>query len=314
MPLIKFSLIIPTRARRTLLEETLRQLLKLDYPTQSFEVIVVENGPVDTVTKSLITQCSTSSKLRLSYLQTLQMGASVARNAGLTKARYQHVIFLDDDLIIPRTLLLGYDRAWKKYPQAELIGGKVTAVRRDRKKLSKQESEVLESNDAWCLGATMCGQHDEELFPGGALVSANMSYHQVEPTKELFNPIIGRPFTRTLQFGSEDYELCQRFILSQQKVMYVSDPDICVANRVTPERFQKSYLHLRYWLHGMEMACVERILLNRFPNSLPVYRGFLWWDLTHWPNVASLAKRFLTNKNEWIRLFSYLLNGRYLPL
>lgn len=61
----------------------------------------------------------------------------------------------------------------------------------------------------------------------------------------------------------------------------------------------------------MELAAIEAILGQRFPDARPVYRGTLWHELTHWPSCLQLIRRFATNKREWIRLLSYLLNGPY---
>jgi GT2 family glycosyltransferase len=221
------------------------------------------------------------------------------------------VIFLDDDIELQPEWLRSYHDAWKKYPKARLIGGQVGVVRRDKKPLTPSQQQIITSPAAWCLGATIGPDHDELLYPGGALVSANMSYRKSSRTVPLFDERIGTSFTKDIQFGSEDYELCQRLLNTGDQLVFLVDPRMKVWNRVAVDRFDESYLNLRYWLHGMELRVVEHVIFNRFPKSFPVYRGQLWWDATHWPNILSLLQRFLTQKREWIRLLSYLWNGRY---
>jgi len=275
-----------------------------------YEIIVVDNAPTDTSTEHLVHALHQQQlKLRLSYLQTSLMGASIARNVGYSQALYSHVIFLDDDVCISSRLLRGYNTAWKKYPDAKLIGGKVEVILQNGESFSSAQQSIVSGLDAWCLGATLCPTHDEVLFLSGALVSANLSVLREKKELRLFAHELGRPFREEIQFGSEDYEVCQRMILSNKKVVFSANTDLIVKNRVTPERFAQHYLDSRYWLHGMELAVIEKNLLKIFPDSLPIYRGFLWWDLTHWPNIVTLLKRFLTRRREWIRLLSYAFNG-----
>lgn len=313
MPLLKFSIIIPTRNRHQLLADLLMQLVELEYPHDCFEVIVVDNAPTDTLTEQLVhTLHRQQPKLRLSYLQTSQMGASVARNVGYSQVKYARVIFLDDDVCITPQLLRGYNTAWKKYPSAKIIGGKVEVTFQDGSPLTPDQQQIVHGPDAWCFGATICPPHDEVLHLGGAVVSANMSVRKESEKRGIFSLDLGKPFSDVFQFGSEDYELCQRQILSEKKVVFCADLDLVVKNRVTPQRFTKQYLDSRYWLHGMELAVIEKKLRILFPDSFSIYRGFLLWDLTHWPNIVRVLKRFTTHQREWIRLFSYLYNGKYL--
>lgn len=285
----------------------------MEYPPELFEVLVVDNAPDDDRTEQVVAQFQHRHTAHsFSYLTTAQIGASVARNLGLEKAQYPHVLFLDDDLSFSPQLLSAYNKAWQRYPDATMIGGKVAVVRLDGQSLTESQQRILASKDAWCLGATLCEETDTVLSEGGALVSANFSYHNSPRQKTLFHTAIGKSFLPRIQFGSEDYELCQRLILEGKKLVFVADEKLVVHNRVPLERFSESYLNTRYWLHGMEMAAVEVILLQKFPLSCPIYRGFLQYELTHVQTFPEVARRFLSSKREWIRLFSYLLNGRYM--
>ena len=85
------SVIIPTRSNPPTLEGCLRSVLRSDY--DDFEVIVVDHGPPSPDTaRMLVTQFP--GELRLRYLEEPWSSASMARNAGLSRAEAVIVAFV----------------------------------------------------------------------------------------------------------------------------------------------------------------------------------------------------------------------------
>lgn len=104
------SVVICTLSRPRQLQNALNALLALDY--SNFEIIVVDNGPEDTSTASMIREhYSDLSNLR--YEAEPLRGLSAARNRGVEVANGEILAFTDDDIIVDRywlsSLVSGFD-------------------------------------------------------------------------------------------------------------------------------------------------------------------------------------------------------------
>jgi len=90
---MKFSIIIPVY-NDPLLEQCLQSIAALNYPTEDYEVIVVENGTVSANTENLVNQYG--------YRYALEpvLGSYQARNAGLRIAQGDYLAFTDSDCVV----------------------------------------------------------------------------------------------------------------------------------------------------------------------------------------------------------------------
>jgi len=95
------SVIIPTKDRPTLLERVLSGLVKQDFPRDSFEVIIIDDGStkenqakLQDLAKNLALDIHTYSKDR-------SEGPAKARNLGVSYAKGEWIAFTDDDVEIP---------------------------------------------------------------------------------------------------------------------------------------------------------------------------------------------------------------------
>ena len=89
-----FSIIIPTYRRPRQLAACLQSLAGLEYPSNRFEAIVVDDGgdgPIDEV----VTPVGTP--LQVTLLRTRHSGPSGARNAGAAEAQGEYLVFTADD-------------------------------------------------------------------------------------------------------------------------------------------------------------------------------------------------------------------------
>jgi glycosyltransferase involved in cell wall biosynthesis len=93
---MQFSVIIPVFNRPAELDELLDSLTR--QTDRQFEVIIVEDGSEqksDTIVKKY------EDRLPITYIEKLNSGPGLSRNAGARKARYDYLIFFDSDCIIP---------------------------------------------------------------------------------------------------------------------------------------------------------------------------------------------------------------------
>ena len=118
------SVIIPTYSRSLSLKSTLESLLKLDYPSDRLEIIVVDNCSTDG-TKSVVEACQAQSRFRVRYVYEGRQGAHLARNTGAKLAAGDVLYFTDDDMIADPMLLKNLIPVFDMYPGVASATGRV---------------------------------------------------------------------------------------------------------------------------------------------------------------------------------------------
>ena len=88
-----FSVVVATKGRPELVGHSLSSLRRLDYPT--FEVLLVD-GSLDSSTKEAFDDLVGDDE-RFRYIAEPRPGLSLARNVGVSEARFDLVAFTDDD-------------------------------------------------------------------------------------------------------------------------------------------------------------------------------------------------------------------------
>lgn len=302
---LRFSIIIPTYRRPELLARLLKQLRGQTYPASAYEVIVVSNDPHDQRTKRTVRRFQARWP-QLSYAVESKQGASPARNRGISLARFSHLIFLDDDMEVGPDFLSAYQTAWKRYPQARLLGGGIDARPVPDESLTAAQRQLL-LHHPWCFGQTPLGSTDRQLQLGELVFSGNLSYRRRRGQSDLFHPGMGIVAYGLGRVGGEDYELTSRTLLEKDVVVQVADPHLVATQAVAVERFTDHYVAQRFFMAGLEIALQEKYLRLRFPN----FRSFYRRRLLTWNGVSSLVR----SRCDRIMLLSYLLNGRlfYFP-
>lgn len=97
------SIIIPTRNRRDLLEQTLASVLGQSEP--DLEAIIVDDGSTDGTLGYLRAAAREDERIRVLRRRGANAGACAARNQGLIAARSDIIVFLDsDDILEPFAL------------------------------------------------------------------------------------------------------------------------------------------------------------------------------------------------------------------
>lgn len=94
------SIVVPTYNRKELLRAALESLACLVYPTNRYEVIVVDDGSTDGTDRT-IRNIMESGPLRLVYLRQPHAGVTAARNRAVRAARGEFILFTDDDCTFP---------------------------------------------------------------------------------------------------------------------------------------------------------------------------------------------------------------------
>src|SRR5215472_3615067 len=117
---MKISVVIPTYNRCELIPLTIQTLLDHDFPSDEYEVIVVVDGSKDATVDFL--RPLTANRLLIILEEKRNGGPGHAKNLGLTAARGELVLFLDDDLLCERTLLAAHADAHRNSTKQLVVG------------------------------------------------------------------------------------------------------------------------------------------------------------------------------------------------
>jgi cellulose synthase/poly-beta-1,6-N-acetylglucosamine synthase-like glycosyltransferase len=115
LPLV--SVIIPAYKAAAYIPETLESVFRQTYP--SFEVILINDGSPDT---EAFERAIAPYRDRIVYIKQQNGGPSVARNAGIHRARGEYLAFLDsDDVWYPTCLASQVELALSRQPACDLV-------------------------------------------------------------------------------------------------------------------------------------------------------------------------------------------------
>jgi GT2 family glycosyltransferase len=133
---VRFSVVIPTKSRLAPLRKTLESLREADPPPDEVLVIDADEG---SSARALVVELQ-DGKLPAHYVHT-EPSLTMQRNVGIERASGDVVVFLDDDVSLPKDLFAKLARAyaaedvvgatgWVIEPHAQRLGGPRSILRR----------------------------------------------------------------------------------------------------------------------------------------------------------------------------------------
>jgi hypothetical protein len=118
----KVSVVIPTYGGGEHLPTTLCRVVSSDTSSlDNLEVIVVDDGSPQPVAP-LVQEYGRRTPIRLSTIRQPNAGPAAARNSGFRAATGDLVLFLDDDVEIPRDLIISHVAAHQRCPRSVVWG------------------------------------------------------------------------------------------------------------------------------------------------------------------------------------------------
>jgi glycosyltransferase involved in cell wall biosynthesis len=119
------SVIVPTRGRPDYLRVALESLAAQDFRGESYEVLVVDDGP-DDLTRRLVQRVAERSGVPIGYVERQgPPGLNSARNTGVAAASSDFVVFVDDDVEAPRGWLRALVDGRARHPDGLVFGGPI---------------------------------------------------------------------------------------------------------------------------------------------------------------------------------------------
>ncbi|MEN8252714.1 MAG: glycosyltransferase family 2 protein, partial [Patescibacteria group bacterium] len=163
------SIIVCTYNRLEYLKKCISSLLEIDFPT--YEIVIVNDGSTDGTKEFLNSQYSRNKKITVVHHKQ-NKGLSQARNTGIKTAKYDIVIFTDDDCKADKNWLTQMLKGFSD-EKVGLVMGQVFYV--DKNYHGYFPERLVSNIDAlWPMGCNVayrkevfkkCGYFDDFFFP-----------------------------------------------------------------------------------------------------------------------------------------------------
>jgi glucosyl-dolichyl phosphate glucuronosyltransferase len=235
------SVIVPTYNRATLLNKTLTSLSAQEYPKEDYEIIVVDNSSTDN-TKEVVHNFAIS-HASVRYVYAGNPGLHNARHAGAEAAKGEILLYIDDDVLTEKKLLLEIVKIYSA-PDVGCVGGKILPLWESEPpkwihQISKSYLSILDDEEGpkevkWIYGCNFAIRKDllfklEGFNPDG-FCDPKMWWYR----------------------GDGEYGLLEKVHQSGHKVLYT--PNAIVWHFIPQNRLTLEYFKERAFKGGIEAS------------------------------------------------------------
>jgi glycosyltransferase involved in cell wall biosynthesis len=301
------SVIVATRDRASLLEGTLDALCGQVSPGCPFEILVADNGSVDS-TRDVVEAAARRSDIPVVYLTESRPGKSHALNTAVSRARGELLAFTDDDVLPSPGWLAAYAQAFGE-TGADYAAGRILPLweATPPRWLTPAQHGVLAVRDGGTQRLILAGVHDQ-VMP----IGANMAVRRrVLDRIGGWNPDLGK-LKNTLRTG-EDHEFALKLAAAGFAGVY--EPEAFALHRVPAERLRLEYFFRWCYSNGRIEAGLEQEFPSTTNYLLRVPR-YLWRRLatdlaSTLTGVVTVNPRPTTSGAMRVAWFGGYLAGRW---
>ncbi|MEQ8264470.1 glycosyltransferase family 2 protein [Pseudohaliea sp.] len=277
-PKVNASIILATRNRLALLEQTLASIAQLDTEGIEWELIIVDNDGGESASSTIELF---SSRLPIKALHEPKPGKNRALNKALDHANGELFLFLDNDVSLPSGWLKGYLDAATRWPDDDIFGGPVWPV------FPAGTPEWMASA-RFPFAAMAFGRYEPGVIEGPVSnppYGANLAMRAGVFEDVRYNPDVGPDGTKNYRMGSET-ELLLR--LAQKGHRFIFVPEVSVNHVITADQTEVDWLVRRATRDGRQAAAALQNFKGKRIFGVPRYllRGLM-------EETASLAASML---------------------
>lgn len=265
---ILFSIIVPTYDRPQKLTACLASFVKLKYPGDRFEVIVVN----DSTEISLETAVSPfKSQLNLQLLSQPNSGPATARNTGAVAAKGKFLVFTDDDCTVAQDWLQALENRFLATPDC-LLGGRTINALADNiySAASQQLIDYLYSY--------------YNAIPDRAQFFTSNNF--ALPAAEFRN--IGGFDTSFSLAAGEDREFCDRWLHSGRRAVYAPEVTVYHFHELTLRKFWRQQFN-----YGRGAFLFQQTTSGRAQNAKKMQHPSFYLNLLTYPFSQNLGIKML---------------------
>jgi GT2 family glycosyltransferase len=253
-----FSIIVPTYNRRQQLNNCLEALARLAYPSDCFEVIVVDDGSDKSM--SVIVE-KYQNLLSVTLLTQANSGPGGARNTGAARARGRFLAFTDDDCQPDSGWLTALAERFSSERDIAVGGCTINAL-----------SDNLFSVTSQYIHDQVQAHYNQNPFEAHFFASNNLAM-----SKDLFFSIGGFDNIR-FPNASEDRDLCSRWLEHGYRMVYAPEALVRHTHHLSMGRFLLQHFRYGIGAFSFHLACKQRHPGHKIVK-MPFYHNVLR-DLT----------------------------------
>ncbi len=204
-----FSVIIPAYSRPKSLRSCLQALSEVRYPTDRFEVIVVDDGS-EVSLEPVITPFQ--DHLRIMLLSQTNFGPASARNEGAERASGDYLVFTDDDCAPAPDWLDCFATRFDQTPDCAIGGRTINAL----------------LNNHYSVASQMLIDYLYEYYNNSGCGARFLTSNNFAVSTRMFRSVGGFDAVMPLA-GGEDREFCDRWIHHGLKMVFA--PEVITYHR-----------------------------------------------------------------------------------
>ncbi len=265
-----FSIVIATRNREALLDETLAALAAQQWPRDRFEILVADNGSTDNTRAVVESAAGRSGAPRILYRYVATPGKSHAVNAVLDEVSGSLIAMTDDDVYPSPVWLREFSAAFDD-TGADFVAGRILPRWETEPPpwLSSELYGVLAIPDNGERRLTLGPDGDgKDIIPVGANMAVRTNVvHRIGGLRHDLGKLSG-----TLRTG-EDHEFFLRMLRAGYTGVY--EPKAVVRHFVPRERLERSYFRRWLYQNGQDVSRLEAAHPHSVRRILGVPR-YLW--------------------------------------
>lgn len=269
------SIVIPTYNRPQRLAKCLAAISRSDYPSDLFEVIVVDDGSATSL-ESIVAPFR--KRLNLALVTQTNAGPAKARNRGVTLAQGEYIVFTDDD------------------------------CEPDVKWLQAFADRLSTNGSNYMLGGCTVNRLTDNIFSEASQLLIDYLYlyynHRSKAVSFFASNNIAVPKKQFLEVGSfdttfplaagEDRELCDRWLNHGYPMQYVPQAIVYHSHYLNLAGFWRQHSN-----YGRGAFHFHNLRLSRQPDSIPTQKMTIepfsfYWRLLIFPfKKTTFAKAIL---------------------
>lgn len=229
-----FSLIICTYNRDQYIYNTLKCIAENRYPTEKYEIVLVNNNSTDQTENECFRFQKDFSDIPIRYFVETNQGLSHARNRGIQEAKKDVLVFLDDDSFVDVDYLHNLEEYLHNYSDFTAFGGKIDPL------FESGKTPAWLSKWTYTLVSAINLGNKVTLFKGTQYpVGANMGFRkECFEQYSLFNTALGRS-KKNLMAG-EEKDIFNRIKSDNGMIYYF--PNVRVQHVIPESRTTKSFI------------------------------------------------------------------------
>lgn len=233
------------------MKDCLTALTRLDYPTEQFKVVVVDDGsptPVQSVVDEF------KHLMNVVTIRQENAGPAAARNKGALAAEGTHIIFTDDDCGLASDYLSQLEKLVQNEPLAIIGGHTINAL----------------PDNQYAMASQLLIDYLYDYFnKNPARTKLFTSNNLIVPT-DLFNRTKGFDTLFPLAAG-EDRELCDRFQQEGRKMIYASELIVYHSHSMTLRTFWRQHFNYGRGAYRYHWLRSNRVQGHIKPEPLSFY-------------------------------------------